>query len=74
MLVLRQQNEVKSQLADPELQEKPIQRIFEDAGFYSKLTFNTIFKKMMGQIPTAYRRKCLVRHAKSASPLPDSTT
>lgn len=48
--------DVQRQLADPRLKSKTIQRIFEDAGFNSKSTFNTYFKKVTGKTPSEYRK------------------
>ena len=48
--------EAKEQLGNPALSQKTIQRVFEDVGFNSKSTFNTIFKKVTGQTPSEYRR------------------
>jgi AraC-like DNA-binding protein len=36
--------------------QKSIQRVFEDSGFNSKTTFNTLFKKHTGQTPSEYRK------------------
>jgi AraC-like DNA-binding protein len=49
--------DAKLQLEDSELFDKSIQRVFEDAGFNSKSTFNTIFKRATGCTPSAYRRR-----------------
>ena len=49
--------DAKQQLSDSELNDKTIQRIFEDAGFNSKTTFNTLFKKLTGYTPSEYRKK-----------------
>ncbi len=48
--------DAKSQLRDPSMQTKSIQNVFEDAGFNSKTTFNTLFKKQTGQTPSEYRK------------------
>lgn len=49
-----------SQLRMPENANKSIQRVFEDAGFNSKSTFNTIFKKTLMLTPSEYRAKYIV--------------
>jgi AraC-like DNA-binding protein len=48
--------DAQRQLQDPNLKSKTIQRIFEDAGFNSKSTFNTYFKKVTGKTPSEYRK------------------
>lgn len=48
--------DAQRQLEDPRLNSKTIQRIFEDAGFNSKSTFNTFFKKVTGKTPSEYRK------------------
>lgn len=47
--------EAKRLLADPEQSCKTIMEILSEAGFSSKSTFNTIFKKKVGQTPSQYR-------------------
>lgn len=49
--------DAESQLNNETLHAKTIQRIFEDAGFNSKTTFNTLFKKQTGLTPSEYRKK-----------------
>ncbi|MEP1385714.1 MAG: helix-turn-helix domain-containing protein [Paraglaciecola sp.] len=49
--------DAKKQLSNPEFNDKTIQRIFEDAGFNSKTTFNTLFKKLTGDTPSKFRKE-----------------
>jgi AraC-like DNA-binding protein len=48
--------DAKAQLRCADSKNKTIQRIFEDAGFNSKTTFNTLFKKITGYTPSDYRK------------------
>ncbi len=48
--------EAKKLLQDPQNKSKPIQEIYEKAGFNSKSTFNALFKKMAGITPREYRK------------------
>ncbi len=48
--------EAKRLLRDQEHEGLTIQQVFEKAGFASKSTFNTFFKKATGQTPSEYRR------------------
>jgi AraC-like DNA-binding protein len=48
--------EAQECLEDPDKHEVTIQRIFEDAGFRTKSTFYTFFKKVNGLTPAEYRR------------------
>ena len=57
----------RAALADP-ADARTILDIAYDAGFTAKSTFNTAFKRVVGETPSAYRR----RHARSGdSPAPD---
>jgi AraC-like DNA-binding protein len=49
--------EVQARLADPQYDHLTILAIAQDAGFNSKSTFNTIFKKVTNQTPSEYRRQ-----------------
>lgn len=48
--------DAQEQLRNTHTPDKTIQRIFEDAGFNSKTTFNTLFKKLTGHTPSEYRK------------------
>ncbi|TRY30094.1 AraC family transcriptional regulator [Aliiglaciecola sp. M165] len=43
------------QLREKSKHHKTIQRVFEEAGFNSKTTFNTLFKKSTGKTPSEFR-------------------
>lgn len=49
--------EATERLADTSNAGLTVQRIFEDAGFNSKSTFNTLFKKATGKTPSEFRRQ-----------------
>jgi AraC-like DNA-binding protein len=49
--------EARERLADAANADLTIQRIFENAGFNSKSTFNTLFKQATGMTPSEYRQK-----------------
>jgi ligand-binding sensor domain-containing protein/AraC-like DNA-binding protein len=51
--------EAKRLLADPAERNRNIIDIMYDAGFYSKSTFNTAFRKFAGTSPSNYRKKHL---------------
>lgn len=48
--------EAKQLLSDPQQSGKTILVLMNDAGFTSKSTFNTLFKKHVGQTPSQYRK------------------
>jgi AraC-like DNA-binding protein len=52
--------DAQEQLRNIRTKDKTIQRIFEDAGFNSKTTFNTLFKKLTGHTPSEYRRMAML--------------
>ena len=49
-------SEAKRLLEDSDARSMTIQQIFETAGFNSKSTFNTFFKKATGSTPSEYRQ------------------
>jgi AraC-like DNA-binding protein len=51
--------EAKRRLADSAEKDRNITDIMIDAGFYSKSTFNTAFRKFTGTSPSKYRKKHL---------------
>ncbi len=51
---------VKAHLSSQEWSDKSIQEIYESAGFCSKSTFFTLFRKHVGMTPTEYREKMRV--------------
>jgi AraC-like DNA-binding protein len=55
--------ETKAKLADPAFAGITVQRIFEEAGFNSKSTFNTFFRKTTGKTPSEFRRFAQVSEA-----------
>ncbi|MEM0910299.1 MAG: helix-turn-helix domain-containing protein [Pseudomonadota bacterium] len=58
--------DAQDQLVNVKYQDKPIQRIFEDAGFNSKSTFNTLFKKYTGQTPSEFRKRSMQKGVESS--------
>ncbi|WP_347331670.1 helix-turn-helix domain-containing protein [Marinimicrobium locisalis] len=48
--------EAKQLLSDPQQSGKTILELMNDAGFTSKSTFNTLFKKHVGQTPSQFRK------------------
>ena len=51
--------EAQEYLKNPDKHDVTIQRIFEDAGFRTKSTFYTFFRKVTGLTPAEYRRNQL---------------
>jgi len=54
--------EAKAQLSNPDNKTKTIIQIMTDSGFNSKATFNTFFKKLVGDTPSQYRVKQLAKY------------
>jgi len=52
--------EAKKLLEDPDHAQSTMIDIMADAGFNSKATFNTFFKKLVGSTPSQYRSSKLV--------------
>ncbi len=52
---------VKTLLSDPKMSHKTVLFLAYQAGFKSKTTFNTMFKRETGMTPTAWRREHLSR-------------
>ncbi|RPI75214.1 MAG: AraC family transcriptional regulator [Desulfobacteraceae bacterium] len=50
---------IKRLLSDPKRQEETILALAFQAGFNSKATFNSVFKKFTGESPVAYRKNYL---------------
>ena len=50
---------VKQLLANPDTEKFTLVTIANDAGFSSKSSFNTSFKKVTGMTPSTYKRKNL---------------
>jgi len=55
--------EAKRLLLDPKNSNYTILSVGFEAGFNSKTTFNTVFKKFTGQTPTDYRAKKIATSA-----------
>ncbi len=49
--------EFKKRLLDPKNAHLTVLAIAHDAGFNSKSTFNTVFKKLEGMTPSQYRKR-----------------
>ena len=49
--------EARNLLKSPEYAKASIQQIYEQVGFRSKSSFNTLFKKTVGVTPSKYREK-----------------
>jgi AraC-like DNA-binding protein len=59
--------EVQQRLADGKSQALTLLSLALDAGFASKSTFNSVFKKLTGQTPSAYRRSLESKKGSTAS-------
>ncbi len=55
--------EAKQLLADPSHQDQTVMKIMLDAGFNTKATFNTCFKKLVGLTPSQYRNQQLAQRS-----------
>jgi len=65
--------EIKKQLEDPDYQEINLLNLAFAAGFNSKATFNSVFKKNTGMTPTEFKKTILQKHVESpAIPAEDS--
>ncbi|WP_245608430.1 helix-turn-helix domain-containing protein [Shewanella waksmanii] len=53
-------NESQRLLSDASLKHTTIIDIMDKSGFNSKATFNTLFKKRLGQTPSQYRKQQLL--------------
>lgn len=60
--------EVQQRLADGKSQALTLLSLALDAGFASKSTFNSVFKKLTGQTPSDYRRSLESKQGSAASP------
>jgi AraC-like DNA-binding protein len=49
--------QVKTKMADPAFDHYTILAIAQDAGFKSKSTFNSVFKRMTGKTPSEFKKK-----------------
>ena len=52
--------EAKQPLTNPKYDRYTILRVASDAGFNSKTTFNTVFRKFTGVTPSYYRTTCRI--------------
>ena len=57
--------EIKKQLEDPDYQEINLLNLAFAAGFNSKATFNSVFKKNTGMTPTEFKKTILQKHVES---------
>ena len=65
---------VRASLSDP-AESRAILELAYDAGFTSKSTFNTAFKRLVGETPSAFRRRHAEPHpARGKSPDGDGAT